>query len=297
MILLEEISSDLIDESARLTNTLRKAQMLAHQLNLPELGDWVKYELEGYQNDDVPEYRHKQLPVYGTFGPRTPHQDISSILPQQLRDNVQDLAILHKIAILEEMQVSHEQESHRTFTKELTDILRQTVQMSDGTVLVDAYQRVPAAFLAGILDSVKNRLLSFVLDLQGMNATPEALSDGNVAREAIRQSFNINVYGSHNVIAAGENVSQTVSTVQPGEIDSLLGHLRGHNVDQEDLDDLDDLAGAVSSEPQAKNGQFGTRVNAWIVKMVGKAMSGAWQYSMQNAPAMLMEAISRFYEV
>lgn len=67
MNLLEQINIDLIDHSSQLTNTLRKAQVLARQLNVPELGDWVKLELEGYKNDDVPEYRHLQLPVYGIF--------------------------------------------------------------------------------------------------------------------------------------------------------------------------------------------------------------------------------------
>ena len=296
MDLLTEIRTDLINESASLSNTLRKARILAEQLEFPELRDWVKSEIEGYQNDDVPEYRLLHLPVYGTFTVplqrRTETVDISSNLPQQLRDKVQELAVVYKIAVLEEMLVSDDKESHRTFPVELTNILRQAVQMSDGAMMIEAYQRLPHVFLAGILDSVKSRLLDFVLDLQGMNATPEALSDGSVAPETIRNSFHFHINGNNNTVAVGENVSQTVSTVHKGDVESLKAHLRAHNIDE---DDLSELASAVTAEPAGNNGQFGSRVNAWVGKMGGKAISGAWQYSVENALPMLVEAIKSYY--
>ena len=296
MDLLTEIRIDLINESASLSNTLRKARILAEQLEFPELRDWVKSEIEGYQNDDVPEYRLLHLPVYGTFTVplqrRTETVDISSNLPQQLRDKVQEIAVVYKIAVLEEMLVSDDKESHRTFPVERTNILRQAVQMSDGAMMIEAYQRLPHVFLAGILDSVKSRLLDFVLDLQGMNATPEALSDGSVAPEIIRNSFHFHINGNNNTVAVGENVSQTVSTVHKGDVESLKAHLRAHNIDEVDLSEL---ASAVTSESTGNNGQFGARVNAWVGKMGSKAISGAWQYSVENALPMLVEAIKSYY--
>ena len=332
MNLLEQIGIDLIDQPSQLTNTLRKAQMLAHQLNVPELGDWVKLELEGYQNDDVPEYRHLQLPVYGTFpGPMglgTQTVNISSKLPQQIRDNVQDLPVTYKIAVLEELMASNETESHRTLAEELTDILRQALAMDERTMLIESYQEVPHVFFAGILDSVRNRLLSFVLDLQDMNATPEALRDGSIAPEAVRNSFNINITNSsnniialgenvddvvatvgdidvervayninitnssNNIIALGENVDQTVSIVQKGDVNSLLHYLRTQNVSQQDLDDL---RIAVGAEPHAANGSFGPRVRAWLGTMVSKAVSGLWQAGAVDASTMLVGALRQYY--
>ena len=67
MNLLDEIRADLIDQSASLPNTLRKARVLAHELQSQELRDWVNSELNGYPNYDVPEYRRFRLPVFGTF--------------------------------------------------------------------------------------------------------------------------------------------------------------------------------------------------------------------------------------
>ena len=296
MTSLEEIAADLIDETTNLANTLRKAQILADQLGSPELSDWVKSELDGYRGDGVPEYRLLHLPVYGEFPVpmqgRTETIDISSHLPQQLRDTVQELAIADQIAVLEARLASGETESHREITKEFTDILRQAVKMSNGAELRSAHQRLPHVFLAGVLDSVKNRLLDFILDLQKMNATPEALNDGSVATEAIRNSFITNIYGDDNTVAIGENVSQTVTTVHKGNVESLIEYLRAHNINEEDLSEL---SSAVASEPQSRGTGFGPKVAGWIGNMVGKALSGAWQYPGDKAQLMLMEAMNGFY--
>ena len=296
MKLLSEIRTELIDESAKLANTLRKAQMLAQQLDLPELGDWITSELEGYQNDDVPEYRLLNLPVYGVFPlpmhGRTETVDISSNLPQQLRDKVQELAVVYKISVLEEMLASDHKESHREFTKEFTDILRQAGKMSDGTQLQSAYQRLPHVFLAGILDSVKSRLLSSIQDLDNMDRTPEPQDDIGIPHETTPTTIHIDVSGNNNFVAAGHGVNQTVSTITKGDVGSLIAHLRAHDIDEEDLDEL---ASALTSERPVNNGQFGERVNAWVGKMGGKAISGAWQYGVENALPMLVEAIKSYY--
>ena len=48
MALIDNIRSDLIDESASVSNTLRKAKILANDLGLPEFREWVDSELNGY---------------------------------------------------------------------------------------------------------------------------------------------------------------------------------------------------------------------------------------------------------
>ena len=58
MSLLDEIRSDLVNESASLPNTLRKAKILATSIGLPEFRDWVDSELDGYSDrNKVPSYR------------------------------------------------------------------------------------------------------------------------------------------------------------------------------------------------------------------------------------------------
>ena len=68
MNLLDDIRSDLVNESAGLSNTLRKAKILASALDLPELREWVEFELNGYKDSrSLPEYRKFRLSSLGTF--------------------------------------------------------------------------------------------------------------------------------------------------------------------------------------------------------------------------------------
>ncbi len=68
MNLLDEIRSDLVNESASLSNTLRKAKILANAIGLPEFREWVEFELGGYRDrESVPGYRHFSPTNFGTF--------------------------------------------------------------------------------------------------------------------------------------------------------------------------------------------------------------------------------------
>ncbi len=102
--------------------------------------------------------------------------------------------------------------------------------MTQGGALFQAYQKVPSQYIVGVLDSVKTKLLELVLALQGNSVTPEAVASGEVATEVVRNIFNVTINGDNNTIATGENVHQEVKTVQKGDLNSLMEHLRGHNV-------------------------------------------------------------------
>ena len=68
MSLLDEIRTDLVNESAGLSNTLRKAKILASAIGLPEFREWVEFELNGYPDrDKVPSYRRFRPTNLGTF--------------------------------------------------------------------------------------------------------------------------------------------------------------------------------------------------------------------------------------
>lgn len=303
MNLLDEIRADLMSETARLPNTLRKVSMLPRELQSQELEEWVASELNGYrQADTVPNYRRINLPVYGTFhGPfqsRKPDVVITTAgLPEHIKGSVDTLIVTEGIDALERMLASNEAGFHRTFPPELTALLRRDVQMSGGMVLFEAYQRIPRYLFEGVVDAAKNRLLGFVRELQEKNMTPKNLNndtDGqDVVRDVVVSNITNNIHGNNNsVVVASENVHQEVKPINKGDAPSLIEHLRDHNISHEDLSELGE---AVVSEPNATSSGFGPKVNAWLGKMTAKAISGTWQAGVSNAPAMLVEAIQKFY--
>ena len=290
MNLLDEIRTDLTSETATLPNTLRKARVLAHELQSQELRDWVSNELGGYPVEaTVPSYRQFRLPVFGTFhGPfmRVTGQEIPIYdydLPEGAKDFLDSLTVVEGIAALGALIESGDKKHRRPLPIEITLSLQSVVHMTGGMVLHEMYHQLPRYIFAGILDSVKSRLLDFVLDLQEKEVTAERLNNGDADREAVRNAITVNIYGGRNVVGAGGNVHQEFS-IREGDVDSLISHLRAHNVSDEDLDELKD---ALAAEPNATP-------SAWVKKMTTKALRGAWQAGVADVPEMLERAIQKF---
>ena len=298
MNLLDDIRSDLVNESASLANTLRKAKILASEIGLPEFREWVEFELNGYPDrKSVPDYRQVTPTNFGTFA--GPFQSMAKNvvlptynLPDGVRDFAENLIFFNGIGELE-AQASSES-LRRKWPQEMVMLSQDSVGMTGGMVLVDAHQPIPAHTVLGILDQVKNRLLDFVLGLQENNVTSEDLKNRTVAPEIARNVFHVNIHGGRNIVASGENVTQSVKTVQKGDVDSLLSFLRGLNLDN---DDIRDVADAVSSEPIATDGRFGPRVRGWLGGMMEKLASGALTVGSNVSVMMLTQALKDFYGI
>ena len=295
MSLLDQICSDLVNESASLSNTLRKAKILASAIGLPEFRDWVDSELGGYPDKEkVPSYRRFRPTNLGTFSGPFQSGVKNMVLPTyNLPDVVKDFAenqiFSHGVGELEAQAA----DSHQwKWPQEMVMLARDAIPMQGGMVLIDAYQPIPAHIISGILDQVKTKLLDFVLGLQERNITSEDLDNRTVEPGAVRNLFNITIYGDRNIVASGEYVNQQVNPVEKGDIDSLLSCLRQLEVDN---DDLTDLEAAVSAEPDAPGGQYGPRVRAWLGGMIFKAASRTWKIGVETASKVLTDALNGYY--
>lgn len=297
MNLLDDIRTDLVDDSANLSNTLRKAKILAGTMGLPEFREWVDSELSGYPNKDkVPSYRSFPGLNLGTF--LGPFEKVENMvlptynLPDQVKDFAERLVFVQGVGALEGMLAQKSESFEVSWPQEYVFLSREAMKMVGGMVLVAAHQPVSPYLIVGVLDNVKNKLLDFILGLQKSNVTSESLDKGTVEPEVVRNLFQVTINGNHNIVASGENVHQKVNAVQKGEIDSLLNHFRELNVDSDALRELED---AVSSEPSVSKGKFGPKVHAWIGGMISKAASGTWKVDLSTAPSVLMDAVNGFY--
>lgn len=57
MTLLEQIQNEAVDGKSDLATVLRKCRVLAARLKNEEFTAWVKHELDGYREAEVPDYR------------------------------------------------------------------------------------------------------------------------------------------------------------------------------------------------------------------------------------------------
>ena len=298
MNLIDEIRTDLVKESANLSSTLRKAKVLASEIGLPELREWVDFELGGYPDrDKVPSYRKFHPTNYGTFsgpfGSRVRNVVLpTDVLHDPVKEFAENLTLSDGVGALEGMLADKSGPFQNKWPQEYVMQAQEDIQMSGSKVLIDAHQPLPYYLISGILDNVKNKLLDFILGLQQNNVTPDSLKNGTIEPEIPRNLFNIYIYGDHNIVASGENVHQTVSPVQKGDITSLLNHLSELAVDSDDLDELRD---SVSQETNTSNGEFGPKVRAWMGGMISKAASNTWKVGLEATPKMLMDALNGYY--
>ena len=297
MSLLDEIQSDLVNESADISNTLRKAKILASAIGMVEFQEWVDSELSGYQDESkVPQYRRFNPINLGTFsgpfGSGAKNVQLPTLnLPDPVKDFAENLTFTGGVGALE----AQKSETHvRRWPQELIFLARDTIQMTGEMVLVDARQPIPSYVIHGVLDQIKNKLLDFILGLKESSITSEDLDNRTFEPEIVRNLFNVNIYGDNNIVASGESVRQEVNPVYKDDVDSLVNHLREFNVSDDDLCELKD---AISSEPNTRDGEFGPKVRAWLGGMISKAASDTWKVGLETAPKVLTDALNSFYGV
>ena len=297
MELIKELIADLVDEKKSLSNTLRKAKILASISKLEEMKNWIKFELEGYNdNSQIPEYRKVGVQnvgyFSGPFGSSVQNIIIPTYnLPGSLKSFAENCLISNGVSELEVMINGSDQIFERKWLAEQLIIARKYITLP-GYNLIDVKQPLSKAIFAGIIDNVKNKLLDFLLDLDENKLILEGVEMSKEKIDQVRNTFHVNVYGDNANVATGQNVSQRVTTVSKNDIKSLMEYFREQKIDDEDISDLQK---AIKIDGAPKGNEFGTQVTNWIGRMISKASSGAWQVALSVAPAILTEGLRRYF--
>ena len=294
MILIDELSSDLVSASGDLPSTLRRAKVLARSLGVPEFREWVDSELEGYsERSKAPSYRQFKPVNLGTysgfFGLTFQNVPLPTyVLPEPVKGFAETLVVTDGVAVLEELKSQPHQVK---WPPEFVIAAREHLKLESGDVLVDAHQPLPAHCISGILDQVKNRLLDFVLDLQENEISGDALAMQETPPELVRNLFVVNIFGDKNIVASGERVSQLVNDVREGDIESLIGQLKDLGLGE---DDLEELKTAMADVPPSSSSGLGSATQGWLGRMVEKAALGIFPDGVSVAPAKILEALHAF---
>ena len=299
MSIIVEIQNGIVNDSATLTNTLRKSKILAARLNFPEFREWVDAELGGYADvQQLPAYRKFSATNRGTYmgpfglslrGQTVPTYGLTGVI----KDFAENLLIHHAVGELENMLASGVESFQIPWPHEYVALSQEATRFNDETFLYSAYKAIPAALLVGVLENVRNKLLDFVLALEEQEVDGSIPLDQSNQAEA-RNIFHVTVYGDHNTVAAGQNIGQNISEVQQGDLTSLLDHFRQAGIGEADLEDL---KMAVASDPTARGDEFGPGVRAWIGKMILRAGSELWNIATASAPGLLQHGLRQFYGV
>jgi len=168
MDILRQIQSDLLKQDVSLSNILRKAKVLAFHLHSDELRTWVSHELDGYKSSsELPDYRVIRTACVGKW--TNGYWMVSNrgvplfkIDDEQLRDFLTTFRVYDGIRTIEEL--AKQQGQHFILPPDVTVLVNRYVS-ERGYAYAELQYAVGPHEFEQILDTVKNRLLDFVLKL------------------------------------------------------------------------------------------------------------------------------------
>ena len=100
--------------------------------------------------------------------------------------------------------------------------------------------------------------------------------------------------GDGNILNTGNSVKIEASiSIKKGDKASLKKMLIEQSVVEKDANELIQIID--SEKPDKTSGKFGSKVNSWVQKMVGKALDGSWQIGVGAAGDLLAGAIQSYY--
>lgn len=301
MTLLEEIQRDAVDERSSLSALLRKCKILAARLGSQALEDWLVWESNGYPAEsELPEYRHVSLQLKGhfagSFGASMQNAPIPLLsVPEKLRENCRTFQCRQSIASIESLISSNKAGTLSLQMGDLAVFLGSKVY--SGYNCIQVWGEIGQGSLVEITNAVRNKALDFSLALWKEEPRAGEAASRDLKSDRVTQIFHTTVYGgAMNLVGSATN-SEIKLEIKQGDLNSLLKTLRESGVPEADLRDLSAIV-TTETPPESKPGQqpaFGSKVSAWIGKMVKSAASGGWQVGVGAAGNLLAAAIARYY--
>jgi AbiTii len=219
-------------------------------------------------------------------------------LPENVRDSFSNRRVWQGVAEIAEMARNQKDKVIRlAWPAEAYQVYRNQGYREDFQ-LAHAWTFLPIAHLVGLLDTIRNRVLTFALEMGALDLGIEedALDDGlkKVHSAQINQTFHQTIYGPNTNVGSAGSFSQTVIDNR-GNITALKDQLRGTGIPEPDIQELEKAIKA--DEGKVKSGQFGDGVGKWIGDTIKKAATGAIGVGMNVVATDVVKHLANYYGI
>jgi hypothetical protein len=280
--LLTEIQIAATEADESVAVLLRKCKILAAKLDHPGFAEWVEWELNGYPSDQpdlLPPYRKlRNLAVKGSFaGPAGSGMNNVPIPPACVDDAGNREALyshnfVQGAAELENVLARSGDTDTLQSPWPGDALIAYGSRVYEFMTCISAWRVIPISAIAGTLDSVRNRVLSFALEIERENpdAGEAPVGSAPVSRDAVDRAYTINVLGGSNVIA-----TEVGTVIQALDFDwqGLRAELAGYGLPDADLETL--RLALAADRQSIQHGQIGPVTEGWIGKVTAKIETGA----------------------
>lgn len=276
--LIDEIIDLASSNSTPVSVLLRKCLVLSFDLKNHALKAWANSELDGYDfSGAVPDYRKCQAGAKGNFlGPFQSSITGRPLPPMLLNENHRHFSgetkLVQPIASYEAL--FEEGGSSRAVIEWPSDlVLIYQNKLIQGYGLTNAWQEIPGSAISGLLDTVRNRVLRFALELrEELGRVDDVTAD--LTPRTVERVVNTYIYGGTNVIAQDAHYFTQSGDVNVGvrDMDALVAELAKLGVQQSEIQSLKEALDADEKEAMAPS--FGRRTAEWT-KKAAEGVGGA----------------------
>ena len=193
MELLQEIQNTAVKADADVAALLRLCKILAARLGSSEFSQWVESELNGYPSADLlPSYRVLNVESYGNFvGPFQTMIKNVPLPPSLLPDPQRYIANKAYLAESVSAYASLIKEASPTFkiAWSADAVLAFGQAFIENNTCVEAWRLLSRGALAAVIETVKNRVLSFALELESHDPRAGDVASNETSVE-VGQLFN-----------------------------------------------------------------------------------------------------------
>jgi hypothetical protein len=235
---------------------------------------WTQKELNGFQmNDDLPEYRRAMLHSKGNFMSEfgngwMPNRPLPlNVLEEKDRQRLRETKFPGPIATYDTRgSTTEDQNAMIVWPPDI--IAKYQTKYIDGFILSHAWQDVPATMMVGLCEEVRNRVLTFALEIRDELGLVGDKAD-EVSPARVEAAVVNHIYGGTNVIGNAREVTQIgINVVIPeGDFKALANALSGLQVPKSQITELEQ---AIAAD----KGSLGGKTKGWL-KGIGSKLGGS----------------------
>lgn len=305
MTLLQQIQEAITQEESDLGSILLKLRLLAARLNSDILGDWVRYESEGYPKDvDVPQYRIVGVSYRGIFlGPLGSGIYNAQIPPHLIEKHADkrwtNYEVRESIAAISKMLKKSKTDGGTLCIDASNLIPLLQGKMYKGYGCNDVVGTISPSAFYQIQQTVRSKILELTIELEksvpGANYIAfETTATNKSETEQVQQISQQIIYGPvSTVVIGGANSNITVSVVNERDNSSFINYLVEYGIPEKDATDLVNIM--ANEEPVSHNKPFGQKASDWIAAYMKKAAKGTWNIGISIATKIITEAGYKYY--
>jgi hypothetical protein len=274
------------------TELLRKALLVATKLKLEQFREWLVNELNGYPDDNVPDYRKLRCELRA----KNPYQGLIPVVfeDDEFSDLLRNVELRSPVSSLHELLLSNSGDG--VLTIPLSPYAENLLyKMQEPIGRLPMIRIVGRGQIARVLDSVYNTVLEWSLKLEGEGIMGHGLTftDAEKAKASKTEITIANFQGVLGNVSHSTLTQNLTMQVTKSDWASLQAALEAAGVTPAETQEL---SAAIKKDPSPSSKEaLGPRVTAWLGKVMLRLAAAGGVVATGAGGDLVAQALWKYY--